>query len=72
MVIRDFKKGYQPGTNVEKLDKCSLITHGKSISSRWRKFFSELVNVHGVNDVRQSEIHTAEPLVSERKILILR
>jgi hypothetical protein len=23
------------------------------------------LNVHGVNDVRQTEIHTAEPLVSE-------
>jgi hypothetical protein len=23
------------------------------------------VNVHGVNDVRQTEIHTAEPRVSE-------
>jgi hypothetical protein len=27
--------------------------------------FSQLLNVHAVNDVRQTEIHTAEPLVSE-------
>ena len=26
---------------------------------------SHLLNVHGVNDVRQTEIHTAEPLVPE-------
>jgi len=32
---------------------------------RWRKFFSQLLNVHGVNDVRQTEIHTTEPLVPE-------
>ena len=31
----------------------------------WRKYFSQLFNVHGVNDVRQTEIHTVEPLVSE-------
>ena len=34
----------------------------------WRggvKYFSQLLNVHGVNDVRQVEIHTAEPLVTE-------
>jgi len=29
----------------------------------WRKHFSQLLNVHGVNDVRHTEVHTAEPLV---------
>jgi hypothetical protein len=33
--------------------------------ARWRNCFSQLLNVHGVNDVRQAEIHTAEPLVPE-------
>jgi len=32
--------------------------------ARWRNYFSQLLNVHGV-DVRQAEIHTAEPLVPE-------
>jgi len=27
--------------------------------------FSQLLNVHGVNDIRQTEIHSAEPLVPE-------
>jgi hypothetical protein len=27
--------------------------------------FSQLLNIHGVNDVRQAEIRTAEPLVPE-------
>jgi hypothetical protein len=31
----------------------------------WKNYFCELLNVHGVNDVRQTEIHTAEPLVPE-------
>jgi len=31
--------------------------------ARWRNYFSQLFNVHGVKDVRQAEIHTAEPLV---------
>jgi hypothetical protein len=30
-----------------------------------RIIFSQLLNVHGVNDVRQTEIHTAKPLVPE-------
>ena len=33
--------------------------------ARWRKHFSQLLNVHGVNDVRQTEILAAEPPVPE-------
>jgi hypothetical protein len=33
--------------------------------ARWRNHFFHLLNVHEVNDVRQTEIHTAEPLVPE-------
>jgi hypothetical protein len=33
------------------------------ILNRWKNFFSQLLNVHNVSDVRQIEIHIAEPLV---------
>jgi hypothetical protein len=33
--------------------------------ARWRNNFFQFLNVLGVNDVRQTDIHTAEPLVSE-------
>jgi len=33
--------------------------------ARWSNDFSQLFNVHGVGNVWQTEIHTAEPLVSE-------
>ena len=33
--------------------------------ARWRKYFSNLLNVHEDNDVRQAEIHTVEPPVPE-------
>jgi hypothetical protein len=36
-----------------------------SIVANLRNYFSQLLNVHGVSDVRQTEIHTAEPLVPE-------
>jgi len=42
-----------------------LVTASHSILARWRKHFSQLLNVCGVNDVGQTEIHTAEPLVLE-------
>jgi hypothetical protein len=32
---------------------------------RWRYYFSKLLILHGAKDVRQTEIHTVEPLVSE-------
>jgi hypothetical protein len=33
--------------------------------NRWKNYFCQLLNVHGVNDVRQTEIYTAEPLVPD-------
>jgi hypothetical protein len=63
--ISDFKKGYQPRTIIVKNEKGDLIADSHSITARWRNYFSQLLNVHGVNDVRQAEIHTAEPLVPE-------
>jgi hypothetical protein len=43
----------------------NLVTDSYSILARWRKNFFQLFNVHGVNDVRQTEIHTAETLMPE-------
>jgi hypothetical protein len=63
--INDFKKGYQPRTNVVKDEKGDLVADCHSILARWRNNFFQLLNVHGVNGVRQTEIHTAEPLVPE-------
>ena len=62
--INDLKKGYRPITNIEK-DDSDLVADSHSNLAKWMNFFSQLLNVHGVNDVRQTEIHTAEPFVSE-------
>ena len=58
-------KGYQPRTNIVNGEKGDLVADAHSILARWRNHFSQLLNVHGVNDVRQTEIHTPEPLVVE-------
>ena len=42
-----------------------MVTDSHSILFRWRNHFSQLLDVHGVNHVRQTEIHTVEPLVPE-------
>ena len=64
--ISVFKKGYQPRINIVKDENGDLVTDSHSILSRWRNHFSQPLIVLGVNDVRQTEIHTAEPLMPER------
>ena len=63
--IDDFKKGYQPRTNIEKNEKGDFVADSHSILARWWKHFCQLFIVHRVGDVVQTEIHTAEPLVPE-------
>ena len=63
--INDFKKGYQPRTIVVKDEKGELVADPHSIMARWRNYFSQLLNVHEDNDVRQAQMHTVEPLVPE-------
>ena len=64
--INDFKKGYQLGCNIVKDEKGDVVADSHSIVASWRKYFSQLFNVHGVKEVRQAEIHTAEPLVPDQ------
>jgi hypothetical protein len=70
--ISDFKEGYQPRINVVKDEKCNLVTDSHSILGMWRDHFSRQFKAPGVNDVRQTEIHTAEPLVLRSVPLRLR
>jgi len=67
--INDFKKGYQPRTFIVKDDKGELVADTYSIMVRWRNYFSQLLNVHEDNDIRQTKIHTVEPLVPEKSAL---
>ena len=63
--INNFKKGYQPTTIIVNDKKGELVADRHSIMARWRNYFSQLLNVHEDNDVRQVEINTVEPLVPE-------
>jgi hypothetical protein len=40
-----------------------MLTDSVTILNRWMTYFSQLLKVLNVSDVRQIEIHTAEPLV---------
>jgi hypothetical protein len=66
--INDLKKGYQPRTNIVKDEIGDLVVDSHSMLARWSNYFSQVLNVHGVNDVRQAEIHTTELLVPEPSV----
>ena len=61
----DFKKGYQLRTKMVRDETGDLVTGFHSILSRWGNHFSQLLNIHGIKDVRQREIQTAESPVPE-------
>jgi hypothetical protein len=63
--INEFKKGYQPRTNVVKDERGDLLANPHKSLNRWKNYFCDLLNVHGAGGVRQTEMHTAEPFVPE-------
>jgi hypothetical protein len=45
-----------------------LVTGSHSIMVMWQNHFSQLFSVHGVSELRQTEIHTAQPIVPELSV----
>jgi hypothetical protein len=60
--MNEFKRGYKPRNNLVKFENGDLVD-SQNILNRWKNYFSQLLNVHNVSDVRQIEVHTAETLV---------
>ena len=46
-----------------------LLTDSNSILNRWKHYFSKLLKVHKEEDVREIEIQTAEPHITESTLL---
>ena len=63
--INDFKKGYQPTTNIVNDEKGDLVAKFPKYVGQEEEIFLPTIELHGVNDIRHTEIHTAEPLVFE-------
>jgi hypothetical protein len=63
--VNEFKKGYQPRTNLVKDERSDVLAEPHNILNRWKNYFCQLLNVHGAGGVRQNEMHTAEPYVPE-------
>jgi hypothetical protein len=63
--INEFKKGYQPRSDLVKDERGDLLADPHKILNRWKNYFCQLLNVHGAGGVRQTEMHTAEPFVPQ-------
>jgi hypothetical protein len=55
-------------SNLVKDETGDLLADPHNILNRWKNYFSQLLNVHRVSDVRQIEIHTTQPL--DRKSVV--
>jgi hypothetical protein len=44
-------------------DNGDLFADSHNILNRWRNYFSQLLNVHNVSDIRHIEVNTAKPSV---------
>jgi hypothetical protein len=60
--ISDFKEDYQPRNNIVR--NCKVIRLPQYLA-RWRNHICQPLNVHWVNDVRQTEIHIPKPLLPQ-------
>jgi hypothetical protein len=67
--INKFKEGYQSRINIIKDENGNLIADPQNVLNRWKNFFNQILNVHGVHNVRQMDIHTAGPLVPEPSLV---
>jgi hypothetical protein len=63
--INEFKRGYQSINNLVKDENGDLLADSHNILNRWKNYFSQLLNVQNVSDVRQTEVHGAELLVPD-------
>jgi hypothetical protein len=61
--INVFKKGYQHRSILVKDENGVMLADFNTILNRWKSYLSHILHVQNMNDIRQIEIHTVEPLV---------
>jgi hypothetical protein len=67
--ITEFKKGYQPKSNLVKDDMGDLLADPQKILTRWKNYFCQLLNVQGADGIgrlkftQQSHMHQSLELL---------
>jgi hypothetical protein len=59
----NLRGGCHQKNNLVEDENGDLLADSHNILNRWKNYFSQLLTVHNVSDVRQIEVHMAEPLV---------
>jgi hypothetical protein len=67
--INEFKRAYQPRNNFMRDENGDLVSLSHNVLNRWKNYFSQLLNVHNVSDVRRIEVHMV-PVVLKLKLLL--
>jgi hypothetical protein len=55
--------------NIIEDENDNLLADLQNVLNRWKHFFNQVLNVHVFHDVRQMDIHTAEPLIPEPSLV---
>jgi hypothetical protein len=50
--MNEFRRGYQPRNNLVTDENGDLLADSHNILNRWKNYFSQLLNVHNVSDVK--------------------
>jgi tRNA-binding EMAP/Myf-like protein len=53
-------------------EKGDLLADSHNILNRQKNCFCQLLNIHGANNVRQTEILSAEPYIKDLNLVLLR
>jgi hypothetical protein len=70
--ITEFKKGYQPKTNLVKDERGDLLADPHKILSRSRNYFCQLLNVQGVRSISRQKYRQQSHLCQSLVPLSLR
>jgi hypothetical protein len=60
--MNEFKRGYHPRSNLVKNKNGDQLADSSNILNRWKNYIFLLLNVNGVCEVMQREVHIAVPL----------
>jgi hypothetical protein len=52
--INEFKRGYQPRSNIAKHENGDLLADSNTILNRWKSYFSQLLKMPNTNGVRST------------------
>jgi hypothetical protein len=67
--MNDWKEGHQHKIHLINVGNGDLLAKFHYSSDKWENYFRQLLNSCIVDEFKHHEIHTAEPLVPERRLI---